>query len=571
MTDSNRSIHANIHPSVLDRVPKMFNGGLSDILTETFQNARRAGATSVRVDVEAVALPDNHRHIITITDDGNGISDPALLLSYGKNGWDTDTIHREDAAGMGFLSLARHGCSVSSRPASSSDNPMPGWTVDLHPDHFTAKRDATVIAFESAPFPNGTSLRFEIDIHPTDIRKAVAKAAKYYPLPVTMDGFPDSPNGGQIQPRSPFIDGAYYTETWQGIEFGVFINRGPDWFEPIFNFHGLTIEHALPIIYGIDNSYWSVRANIQDCPKLQLVLPSRREIVKTPFIDKLHEAARMAIYRAMEQHPDPQPTFADWTAALEQGILLSSPPVLLRPWQPTVADCFNDLLDNHRTFIPHDAIVIAQDLEPQIAQAFSRAAHRSDLHHRLFEAHSGLTGFPWYDLIPHLAAIDVTITHQGIAQPIENLAPPAQAPHNRPDEIELRLTIENQDGPATELVIPTDVAFAGEAYCYIADIRTLVTASSDIQPGDLADLIERAYFCYSEDSDTWESQQDQFARDATRIAMSMLCTKDEATIAAIHDAVQREIRWLCPNDRTVSITITQGTAEILLLPHKQTP
>ena len=186
MTDSNRSIRADIDRSVLDRVPKMFNGGLSDILTETFQNARRAGATSIQVDVETVDASDNRRHTVTITDDGDGISDPAVLLTYGTNGWDTDTIHREDAAGMGFLSLARHGCSVSSRPRSMSDCPLPGWTVDLHPDHFTGKYDATVVPFEGAPCPNGTSLRFEIDSHPADIRNSVAKAAKYYPLPVTL-------------------------------------------------------------------------------------------------------------------------------------------------------------------------------------------------------------------------------------------------------------------------------------------------------------------------------------------------------------------------------------------------
>ena len=389
--------------------------------------------------------------------------------------------------------------------------------------------------------------------------------------PVTLDGFPDSPNGGDTQPRSSFNDGAYYTETWQGIEFGVFINRGPDWFEPTFNFHGLTIEHALPAIDAIDKSSWSVRANIQDCPQLELVLPSRREIVKTAFSNQLREAARMAIYRAMEQHPDPQPAFADWTAALEQGILLSSPPVLLRPWKPTVADPFNSPHDNSRTFIPHDAIIVEPDLDPQIAQPFSRAAHSSHLHHRLFEAHSGLSGFPWYDLIPRLTAVDITVTNQGLSQPIDNLSPPAEAPHDRPDEIELRLTIENRDAPATQLVIPTDVAFAGEAYCHIEDIRALVTATSDIQPGDLANLIERAFFCYSEDSDTWDTQQDQFARDATHIAMKLLCTEDEATIAAIHNAVQREVRWLCPNNRTVSITISRGTANIVLHPHEETP
>ena len=58
---------------------------------------------------------------VTVADDGAGIADPAVLLSFGENGWDEELVRREDAAGFGFASLARRGCTVSSALAGRRD------------------------------------------------------------------------------------------------------------------------------------------------------------------------------------------------------------------------------------------------------------------------------------------------------------------------------------------------------------------------------------------------------------------------------------------------------------------
>ena len=99
----------------LSRVTRMYAAGLADVFTETLQNSRRAGATSVRVTIDATEDTPGVL-AVTVTDDGAGIADPAVLLSFGENGWSEDLVRREDAAGMGFLSLARRGCTVASRP-----------------------------------------------------------------------------------------------------------------------------------------------------------------------------------------------------------------------------------------------------------------------------------------------------------------------------------------------------------------------------------------------------------------------------------------------------------------------
>ena len=56
---------------------------------------------------------------MTVADDGAGIVDPAVLLSFGENGWSDDLVAREDAAGMGILSLAHRGCRIASRARES--------------------------------------------------------------------------------------------------------------------------------------------------------------------------------------------------------------------------------------------------------------------------------------------------------------------------------------------------------------------------------------------------------------------------------------------------------------------
>ena len=115
------TIRARVHQSALKRVTKFWASRPIEILLEALQNSRRAGATRVHVTVEALTKgagrapePSEPRLAVTVTDDGAGIEDPAVLLSFGENGWSDDLVAREDAAGMGILSLAHRGCRISS-------------------------------------------------------------------------------------------------------------------------------------------------------------------------------------------------------------------------------------------------------------------------------------------------------------------------------------------------------------------------------------------------------------------------------------------------------------------------
>ncbi|MDE0454195.1 MAG: hypothetical protein OXJ63_02675 [Gammaproteobacteria bacterium] len=567
-----RTIRARIHDSALKRVTRTFAATLADIFAETLQNARRAGATRVNV-----VLGEHERDsgpTVTVLDDGQGIADPGVLLSFGENGWSGELVEREDAAGMGMLSLARRGCAVSSRPRAPGD--APGWQVDLAPEHFAGDAAAEVRPEVGAPYPHGTAVRFPAGETETDdkIRGALEAAAVHYPLPVYWGRADRSPRDAEALPRRAFLDGAVHVERWRGLVFGIFRNR-PRRFalnDPDVNFHGLTVAVRLPSVESVGGAHWSVAADIEDCPELEFVLPARKEAVETPFLAEMREAARHAIYRALAVDPDPRPSFADWKRARRAGIEIESPPAELCPWRSAVADIDHWHEPPKLQAIGTDALLVAADPEPPEAQAFRRAAERSGVAHRLFEPDRRLEGFGWYDAIPRLADIRTEITADGRTHTLDNLSGPERTSGpatplpERPEAIRIHAIVRGTEGAQRTLDLLTDLAFAGEAWTWVEDARPLVTADSALDPHELAGLLYDAYFSPSDDADadSWERQRIEFEREALHLATRLLVSDDEARRRSIADAVERELFWLIPRERGADIAVRNGRVNVTL-------
>ena len=390
----NRTIRARIHESAVKRVTRIYAATAAEILAEILQNSRRAGATRVSISVaapvarqgEIAAATGDTPLTVTVSDDGAGIADPAVLLSFGQNGWDDALVRREDAAGFGFASLARRNCAVSSRPHSPHGEILPGWRVALSPGHFLGEVDAEVLADEEAPYPRGTAISFQATEAIAAIRNVVDNVARHYPLPVVFqDRTEDDTAGPEELPRRAFLDGAIHAEPWRGLVFGVFRNRHDGYRDPDLNFFGLTLTVGLPIVETVHGATWTVLADVDDCPDLELVLPARKEAVENAFLRDMREAARLAIYRAMAADPSPRPAFEDWTRAREAGIGIAPPPPVLSPWRPGTADV--DDWRDQPSLAPAraDALVMGSDPEPPEAQALWRAAERAGIASRLFE------------------------------------------------------------------------------------------------------------------------------------------------------------------------------------------
>ncbi len=570
------TIRARIHESAVRRVTRIYAATLADIFAETLQNSRRAGATRVRIAVSAFAgeSPDAGEagFTVTVADDGQGIADPAVLLSFGENGWSDELIRREDAAGFGFASLARRGCTVTSRPRSPDGETPPGWTVELAPAHFLGEAHADVHADTDAPFPHGTVISFGATESAGAIRNAAENAARHYPLPVVFEDGKEGGAGAGELPRRAFLDGAVHAERWRGLAFGVFRSRHHGYNDPDLNFFGLTLPVGLPAVETVHGPVWSICADIQDCPQLELVLPARKEAVGNAFLDDMREAARLAAYRAMAADPDPRPVYRDWARAGQAGIGIAPPPALLRPWRPSVADV-NDWHEPAKLAAAgHDALVMACDPEPPEAQALWRAAERAGIAQHLFETDRRLEGYGWYDGLDRVTDIAVRVAAEGkwmaldeYPLPETSRSPAAPLP-SRPAAIRFDLAVRPASGPARTLDLPADLVFAREAWGWIDDAMPLVAVDSALQPHELADLLRAGFFSPSDeaDSDSWETQRDRFDEQALHLATRLLLSDDEACRTSIAEAVRRELVWLAPRDRTVDIRIRRPDVTVTL-------
>ncbi len=547
-------IRARIHEGALHRVTRMYTARLADVFTEALQNSRRAGATRVRVTIEEAS----GAQAVTITDDGAGIGDPAVLLSFGENGWSEELVRREDAAGMGFLSLARRGCTVASRTRSGA-----GWRVELTPAHFRGEAEADVLSGADAPEPHGTVVRFRTEENREVIRRALENAARHYPLPVMLDG-------GSL-PRRDFLENAVHTESWRGLAFGVFANRSRYRDEPDLNFHGLVLPVRLPTVHPVDGPAWSVRVEVANCPELELVLPARKEAVETPFLEDMREAARIAVYRAMaDAETAPVIAFEEWRRARAAGVELPEPSPALRPWRPPIADIDNWLAGPPPEPLPADALLMDTELGPPEAQALWRAAERGGTAPRLFESDRRFEGYPWYDALPRVKDLRTDVALGGEARPLEDFqtppdrSGPSGEPPPRPDAIRMSLEVEGPEDASETLVLDADLVFAGEAWAWLADVEPLVTADSAIEPAELADLLRDAWFSPSDeaDADSWETQRARFEEEALHLAIGLLCSEEEALRRTIACAVRRELFWLIPRDRAVTITVRGGAVGV---------
>ena len=354
------AIRARVGDSAIDKVTRLFSAGLADIFTETLQNSRRGGANRVAATIEQ----DGDSTRVTLIDDGVGIADPAVLLTFGESNWKAGIAEAEDPAGFGLLALSRRGCMLRWRVPGG--DPSPGYRLVLEPAHFLGRDAAHVVPDDSAPWPHGTAVTFEASEAPHAVRAFLETAARHYPLPVTI--------GDETVERRAFLDGALHAEPWKGLVFGVFKDSHAGYRIPDINFHGLTLPVRLPQIDTVEGGVWSARADIDSCPDLELVLPARKEAVETPFLEEMREAARLAVYRAMAQaDPAPRLAWTDWHKAKEAGIEMPEPPAELRPWRPAIAD--TDYWDERSAFtaVGSDTLVMQADPEPPEAQALHRA------------------------------------------------------------------------------------------------------------------------------------------------------------------------------------------------------
>ena len=390
----------------------------------------------------------------------------------------------------------------------------------------------------------------------------VDEAARYLPVPVYCNG--------EAVVQMDFLEGAIHTEEWEGVRIGV----NPDRKRDAINFHGLVVaEPNLPEIPGI-GAAWKANVDVLNCPRLELTLPARKEVIETPFMEELRQACRRAIYRAISLQTETvdMPKEAQ-DEARGMGVLLPDASARLKHWSPMSAD-FGDRRSHEREEITAESLVIDLELPPPDRQALARAAERNGVFRQLMEGDRRMEGYRWYNALTKVSDMAITIITGGEEQDLHEMRESEQEPEDRrPERIVLTLKTVQQgrDGVERqgEMVLEADIAFWNDYEEYREDNVPLVTKDSAINAYKLEDLLFQSYFSPSEDydSDSYETQKDHHEAAYEKTAVATLSSEDDAVRAAILSAVERHVYYEVPKGMEVVIRVRRskgGSAEVTL-------
>jgi hypothetical protein len=293
-----QTICAKVSPKLLSKADRLFTGTIEGRIIELLQNARRAGATEVKIT--------NKNNLVTIKDNGSGIEDFQKLLDLGSSGWDERIEAGEDPAGVGLFSLApRHVTIVSGN--SKVVITKNGWT------------GTPITITKSANYIKGTTIEFT-DEKPWNI-ETVEKHAVFTDIRVIVDG--------KFCHAMPFCgkDASSYDDIGCQIEVVSEIsNYHKKWHTRYFanrilvNFHGQIVE--MDYWPGKERCGIYVLVDLTQQTQVRLMLPARTLLVENKALQKLKDAIEIEYYRYFQRQKDHSLYYCDYLRARELGISL---------------------------------------------------------------------------------------------------------------------------------------------------------------------------------------------------------------------------------------------------------
>ncbi|WP_155985216.1 ATP-binding protein, partial [Roseomonas mucosa] len=531
-------IRGALGDKVLRKSPELFNQGLPTVLAEVLQNARRAGATRVGIEL----LGEEGRATLAVRDDGHGITDMARLVTFGASAWDERTDLVENAAGMGVFSLASRGVTVRSR----------GQRVTLSRAVFCGEAEAAVL-----PDPEmvvGTELLFPV------VERAVERACRFYPLPVTLNGRP--------QPQPGFLEGAEHVVEWQGLRLGVFREVGPKvldlfdrhrgWDRRLYlNFHGHVVECGAAVALAeVGGPTRNVFVDVVSAPDLRLVLPVRNEPIDNDFFRAMRARAERALLEAVALGTTHSLPFDDARRAKAMGIELPSVRIPLTPWR------LNTDVTRHRIEeLPGPVVLGTPGTEVLLTDALGIeqcSAMNLDLilrgwsdRPRVVVADSRFEGYREYDTLRVVRAISAVATdaegsdEEFPGSTIRSGSAPQDAEYQVVETLSARLMVA---ADARKWAQPAVMHEAAVPFFFTDepsfDGMPSFVVVRGTEPGDLSDALVEGFFAENEDvgNDSSDRQLEAFSAEARDLSRTLLLDGDAATAARIVEHL-RNIRW----------------------------
>ena len=291
-----QTICAKVNERLLSKASRLFTGSMEGRIIEILQNARRAGATEVRIT--------NKDGLITVQDNGSGIDDFQKLLDLGGSGWDEQTEQGEDPAGVGLFSLAPRQVTIRSKFHE----------VTIQKDGWTG---TPVDVTESEEMIRGTKLVFRDD-NPWDF-DTVEKHAVFSGMKVIVDGkYCHSMNFCSEQ-AADYADLGCRVEVLSEMskyhrQYVSYHYRS----KVLVNFHGQVVEldhwpgkvqHCLFILVDLTHQ-----------TQIRLMLPARTQVVENEALQKLKEAIEVEYYRYFQRQKEHTLWHHEYLRAKELGI-----------------------------------------------------------------------------------------------------------------------------------------------------------------------------------------------------------------------------------------------------------
>lgn len=293
-------IQATVNPRLLSKATRLFTGTIEGRIIEILQNARRAGATQVQIH--------NRGNLVVVQDNGRGITDFTRLLDLGGSGWEHSLESSEDPAGVGLFCLAPREVIIRSN----------GKMLRIQGDVWTG---AAVELVDDDDPPKGTILCFPDTLWTPGL---VDPHAVFGGLQVRVDD--------HECPRQAFVsqNAVAYPELGCRIEVCSHQNLG-EWHrrvkqssycsdDGLVNFHGQVISFEVHPV-----SEQNLRFLIDltgEPPGIRLMLPARTRLVENEAFVALKCALELEAYRFIERRGEHALPYKEYLRAKELGILL---------------------------------------------------------------------------------------------------------------------------------------------------------------------------------------------------------------------------------------------------------
>lgn len=552
------TIAARASDRLLASVPGFFDATFAEALAELLQNGRRAGASRVAVIYRPAG---DGRATVTIVDDGCGIRDPQVLLSFGDHGWDPQTVAAENPAGMGFAALAAWPGAIASRAQGH-----PGWCASLDKDHFLGTKKARILPTDKAPAPCGTSVSVMTRESFDQIFHSVRQLGRHFPIPVVLTRYRKG-RAAAIHhvEQVPFLQHVSHQEDWGGLRLGVsvyhdaqaFDHPGPTHLGDDLNAFGHTLRAALPTVVETTGRHWKAAAEVSGPNRLQMVLPARRELADTDAARDLRTACYRLLFQAMAAAADPGLALRhpDWQRAADMGFTLPESPPRLRPWSPPPMPRPTRRPDWTPVDTAAPAYVVDGALPRPLACTLARALDLNGLTGAVFEADPESEPCAWYQRLHRITAVAATVTARGDAQPLTPELCQALSARDggipRVAACTVALTLRTPGARRRSRRLKTDLVL-------LDDTVSAVAADHALDADTLAHYLVRAYFETDAYGDRYEQELETFRAAARHDAVSVLQGRNPADKAHAEQTLRQELPWLFAEGQTVRIDITDG-------------